>query len=493
MRRRARSSIAGALVAAILAPDAASAHGIAGRAGLPVPAWLFAWAAAAVLVLSFVALSSLWSVPRLQHGERRRLCRVPAALTPVCGVVGVALFALVVYAGYAGVDSPNANFDPTFIYVIFWVGVPLASAFAGDFFAAFSPWRAIARAGGWVRRRAGGAGLSGGVRFVSHSETFRTSAGRSPGLGRPRPYPARLGRWPVVAGLVGFGWLELVYHGHDKPALLASLAIGYFVVMLGGIALFGLDCWTERGDAFGAYFNLISRLSPFEVRDHTLYLRPPLSAATELELVPGTVALILTVIGITTFDGASNGVIWKTIGPHIQSVFSSLGAGDSTADELSDTVGLLIAIGVVTGFFYLGVRGMKTISRRLEVRALAGGFAHTLIPIAFAYVLAHYFSLLVWQGQAIGYLASNPLGHHSDLFGTADWHVDYRAISFAAIWYVQVAALVLGHVCGLILAHDRALAIFQRPYEAARSQYWMLVVMVGFTCMGLWLLSAVNA
>jgi hypothetical protein len=229
------------------------------------------------------------------------------------------------------------------------------------------------------------------------------------------------------------------------------------------------------------------------VRDRTLYLRPPLSAATKLEPVPGTVALILTVIGITTFDGASNGVIWKTVGPHIQSVFSSLGAGERTADELSDTAGLLIAIGVVTGFFYLGVRGMKTISRRLEVRALAGGFAHTLIPIAFAYVLAHYFSLLVWQGQAIGYLASNPLGDHSNLFGTAHWHVSYGAISFATIWYVQVAALVLGHVCGLILAHDRALAIFPRPYEATRSQYWMLVVMVGFTCMGLWLLSAVNA
>lgn len=492
MRRRALCSVA---VAAVLFPDAASAHGVAGRAGLPVPTWLFAWAAAAVLVVSFLALSSLWSVPRLQEGERRRLCKVPALLTPLCGLAGLALFALVVYAGYAGVDSPTANFDPTFIYVIFWVGVPLASAAAGDFFAAFSPWRAIARAAGWAVRRAGRGSRGDGVRFVSNSEAFRTSPGRSPALvgSHPLAYPAWLGRWPVVAGLVGFGWLELVYHGHGKPALLASLAIGYFVVMLGGIALFGLDRWTERGDAFGAYFNLISCLSPFEVRDRTLYLRPPLSAATELELVPGTVALILAVIGITTFDGASNGVIWKTIGPHIQSVFSSLGAGDSTADELSDTIGLLIAIGLVTGFFYLGVRGMKTISRRLEVKALAGAFAHTLIPIAFAYVLAHYFSLLVWQGQAIGYLASNPLGHHSDLFGTAHWQIDFHAISPTAIWYVQVVALVLGHVCGLILAHDRALAMFQRPYEAARSQYWMLVVMVGFTCMGLWLLSAVNA
>jgi hypothetical protein len=57
---------------------------------------------------------------------------------------------------------------------------------------------------------------------------------------------------------------------------------------------------------------------------------------------------------------------------------------------------------------------------------------------------------------------------------------------------VQVVALVAGHVGGLTLAHDRALATYRSHEEAVRSQYWMLVVMVGFTSLGLWLLSAVN-
>jgi len=179
-------------------------------------------------------------------------------------------------------------------------------------------------------------------------------------------------------------------------------------------------------------------------------------------------------------------------GPHIQSFFSSLGAGDSAADELSDSVGLLIAIGVVSGFFWLGIVGMRTVSRQFTVGELARQFAHTLVPIAFAYVLAHYCSLFLWQGQAIGYLASNPLGHGTDYFGTAHWHINYNAISSTAIWYVQVAALVVGHVAGLTLAHDRALAIFRSGVEAVRSQYWMFTVMVFFTCLGLWLLSAVN-
>jgi hypothetical protein len=135
---------------------------------------------------------------------------------------------------------------------------------------------------------------------------------------------------------------------------------------------------------------------------------------------------------------------------------------------------------------------MQTIGEGHTTRELAGRFAHSLIPIAFAYAVAHYFSLLAFQGQAVGYLASDPLGDGSNLFGTAKDTIDYNLISSNGVWYVQVAALVTGHVCGLILAHDRAIALYHRARDAARSQYWMLVVMVGFTSLGLWLLSAVS-
>jgi hypothetical protein len=121
---------------------------------------------------------------------------------------------------------------------------------------------------------------------------------------------------------------------------------------------------------------------------------------------------------------------------------------------------------------------------------LSRRFAHSLIPIALAYVVAHYFSLLAYQGQALASLASDPLGDGSDLFGTASATIDYNVIGATAIWYVQVAALVLGHAAGLTLAHDRALIVFRRVRDATRSQYWMLAVMVGFTSLGLWLLSA---
>jgi hypothetical protein len=147
---------------------------------------------------------------------------------------------------------------------------------------------------------------------------------------------------------------------------------------------------------------------------------------------------------------------------------------------------------LILGVYELGIRGVRSVSRRYSTTELSHSFAHTLVPIGFAYVLAHYFSLLIWQGQAIGYLASDPLGNGSNLFGTSSYQIDYAIISYAAIWYVQVAALVVGHVGGLTLAHDRSLSIYRNAQEAVRSQYWMLTVMVAFTSFGLWLLSAVG-
>ncbi len=114
---------------------------------------------------------------------------------------------------------------------------------------------------------------------------------------------------------------------------------------------------------------------------------------------------------------------------------------------------------------------------------------------------AHYLTLLLYQGQAViristapfGYLASNPLGESgTDLFGTANDAIDYAVIGATATWYWQVAFVVVGHVAALILAHDRALAIYRDSRLAVRSQYWMLVVMVGFTSLALWLLAQSN-
>src|SRR5580704_5035518 len=101
-RRTLAQLLGGVLLAALVVPASADAHGIVGKADLPIPVWLFSWTAAIVLVVSFVALSTLWTRPQLQKPRSRRLFRFPSTLERLAGVFGVALFALVVYSGFDG-------------------------------------------------------------------------------------------------------------------------------------------------------------------------------------------------------------------------------------------------------------------------------------------------------------------------------------------------------------------------------------------------------
>lgn len=463
--------VAAAALAAVLlgAPDAL-AHGIVGREDLPIPRWLFGWAATAVLVISFVALAILWPRARLEHARERDVLAVPRAVEVVLGLLGIAIFAVVVWAGLTGAQSQTANLAPTFIFVIFWVGIPVLSLLFGDVFRAVNPWRALGRGAGWLAKRV------------------------APGsLPEPVAYPERLGRWPAVAGLFAFVWLELAYATPQDPSTLAVLALVYAAVQLVGMSLYGVEPWTRNGDAFAVYFRLFGAISPLHWHDRRLAIRPAFSGLTKLRQIPGTVALLAVAIGSTTFDGLRENQFWTDTALDIQNALEDVGLSATQGLEVAYTLGLLGVIGIALLLYWLGVLGMRSVEPERKPRVLARQFAHSLIPIAFAYVLAHYFSFLAYQGQAVAFLASDPRGDGSDVFGTAGSTIDYTVVSANGIWYVQVGALVLGHVAGLVLAHDRALVVFEDAKRATRSQYWMLAVMVAFTSLGLWLLSAANS
>ncbi len=420
-----------------------------------------------MIVISFLAMFRLRGT-RLGRLPSRHLLTVPAPLEWLAGALGVAIFAVVIYAGLRGEQEFTSNLAPTTVYVIFWVGIPILSAFVGDVWRAFNPWRAVARAGAALLRAAGA---------------------------EPRPllgaYPERVGRWPAALTIVCFAWLELVYPSKDDPRLLAVLALIYAASQLAGMAAFGIERWTSRADGFSVYFSMIGSLAPLDWRDRRLTLRLPLLGAREIEPLAGTAAVLFALIGSTSFDGFSNGDIWLTVAPHLQDFFSHFGFGPVGAYECAGTVGLFFWIGLVAGIYRVGLIGMARATRR-PIGELSSQFLHTLVPIVFGYMVAHYFSLLVLQGQAIGYLISDPLGHGSNIFGTAEFLVDYNLISFAAIWYVQVLAIVGGHVGGIVLSHERGLDSFNSLRQSITAQQWMLVVMVAFTSLALWILSAVT-
>jgi hypothetical protein len=426
------------------------AHGLVQRANLPIPEWLFFYAAAVVLVVSFVALALAWSTPQLEQDRWRPLPGGRAlgsrVLEVVLGAIGFALLVVTVVAGYIGPEDALSNFTPVFVLIIFWVGMVFASALFGDIFHALNPWRAAARA---VRLR-----------------------------GR-RPYPEKLGLWPAAVGLLIFTWIELASGWGERPARLATAAVVYSALTWTGMALYGVEAWTRRGEAFSVYYNLFSRLAIFEKRDGVVGIRPPLAGLPPLERPPGTVAVVVVMIGTVTFDGLSQGSTWGDIS---RSLFDTFGS------TLPSTIGLLLGVGLVGGFYLLGIAGATTVGGGFDVRTLARAFVHSLVPIARVYVAAHYLTFLIFEGQAIRYTASDPFGQGWDLFGWANAGIDYGLLSQEAAWYIQVGLVVAGHVAALVLAHDRALALYRQPRMAVLSQLWMLAIMIGFTMLALWLL-----
>jgi hypothetical protein len=462
VRQRLRFAVLAGVAAALGAPAVAEAHGTVQRTNLPIPEWLFGWAAAIVLVVSFAGLAVLWPTPRLQEPGWRPL---PAGIgrilgsRPVealCAAIGVGLLAVVILGGYLGDDFTRDNFAPTFILNVFWVGLVLVSVLFGDVFRAFSPWRAI----------------------------------RLPGI---RPYPERWGRYPAAIALLAFTWIELVSTwGETSVDGLTTAAVVYTVYTIAMQAVFGTEEWTRRGEAFAVYFNLFSRISIWETRDRVLGVRPPLGGLPRLDPVPGTVLFVVVMIGTVTFDGFSQGQLWKDASVDVAGWIDGI-VGIDAAPKVVGTLGLLLGVAAIGLFYRLGIDGARSVGGDLDARQLRRAFVHTLVPIALAYVAAHYLSYLLFEGQAILYLASDPFGEGWDLFGSANRGIDFTYLSQNAIWYLQVAFVVVGHVAALTLAHDRALALYRDPKLAVRSQYWMLAVMVGFTSLALWLLSQAAA
>jgi hypothetical protein len=299
--------------------------------------------------------------------------------------------------------------------------------------------------------------------------------------------------------LGAFLWFELAYGVPQEviiiePDDVAAAALIYSAITFVGMALFGVEKWCERGETFGVLFNMFSRIAPLEVRDGVLGRRPWLSGAVGWGLVPGSVALVLLLIAGTTYDGATEGVLAEPIEWLYELINGGAGAeGDVFARRATATIFMVLVYAVVSAIYWGGIKGMGTEGSGMTTRQLGRTFAFCFIPIALAYVLAHYFSLVVFQEQAqFTYLLSDPLGNGSDYFGTADGTVDFRVISSEFVWYVQVAALVIGHVAALAMGHDKALAVYQNLRRATQSQYWMLALMVSFTVLGLALLSAAN-
>jgi hypothetical protein len=369
------------------------------------------------------------------------------------GALSTALFLVVAAAALVGDERVLENLAPTFVWVVFWVGlVPLVVLF-GNLWAVLSPFRAVADAVAWVADRLG-------VEW------------------RPEPYPGRLGRWPAALLLFAFVAMELVYESPADPRALALAIYLYAAITWLGMFVFGRRAWLEGGEAFHVYFGLLGRIAPFGVVDGRVVSRAPLSGLATVTVTPGTLALVAVMLGSVGFDSVSRTSFWLDL---------QLEAGGElgrTAIGFAGLVGTVVAVALAYLAAVAAARAVTGHSKRL-----ATAFVTSLVPIALVYVIAHYFSLLLVQGQYLVPLVSDPFGRGWDLLGTAAFQPNLGLLTPNLVWYVQVGVLVAGHVAGLALAHDRAVGLFRTPGYATRSQYAMLVLMVLYTVGGMRLLA----
>ena len=430
--------------------DAVLAHGVGSRADLPVPVWLAITGAACVVVVTFAALGMLWRKPRLGGDAGRPVPLTVQTVadhpvtTWVLRAVVLTVSLVVVVVAVAGPTLPEANLGVYAFYITFWVGLVPVSLLLGPAWRRVNPLRTL---------HALLAPIAGPARYADRLD--------------------RVGLWPAAAALLLYSWLELAYPGRSQPSTVGLFLVVYGAAQLNAGLLFGPG-WFARGDGFEVYSTLLGRLAPIGRRsDGRLVLRNPLDGAAETPPVSGLAAVVVVLLGGTAFDGITRTQWWQ-FGP---------GLVDDPAGLLA-TLSLLGTVGLVAALY----AAATALSGRISGTAAGPAtYAHSLIPIAAGYAIAHYFSLLLLDGQRTWRLASDPFQTGLDLFGTAGNLIDYTAVSPRMISLVQVGAIVLGHVLGVVLAHDRAVRV-AFPRRALAAQYPLLVVMVAFTVGGLGLL-----
>ncbi len=432
------------------------AHGVGGRQDLPLTLTQLVVGAAAALVVSFLALGVHWRTARLDGDAGRPVARWLQRAADSAGwawtlrLLGLAVagyFCIGLLAGPDTEDNPTAGA----FYVLFWVGLVPASLLLGPVWRTMNPLRTLHLLAARALRRDPRRGL--------------------------RPFPAGLGYWPAAAGLAAFVWLELVAPGRATLPVITAWLGGYVLAVLAGAVLYG-SAWFARADPFEVYSSLLGRLAVLGRRsDRTLVWRNPLDGIAGLPVEPGLTAAVVVLLGSTMYDSLSNAPSWLRFTQE-----------NGLPAVVTGTLGLLTVVAATAAAYQGATRAAGRRGHR-DAGTAPGELAHSIVPIAAGYIVAHYYSLLVLEGQRTLALASDPLDTGANWLGTADWQPFTDPIDPAGVAALQVTVILIGHLIGTVLAHDRALRLFPAARVMA-AQAPLLLLMVGYTVTGLLLLYA---
>ena len=347
---------------ALLAPQAAFAHGFGEKYDLPLPLSLYVTGAGLAVALSFVIVAvfvrrtpSATGYPRfnlLRLWPVRALASAP--VIHALRVLSVLILLLVILAGTLGVNRSTANIAPVLVWVYWWVGIAFASALIGNVWGLVNPVRTVYE---WIDSAAQKI-IPGGLSFGQDDSA----------------YPPSWAAWPAVIVFALFAWFEIAYEGSADPLPLAIAIIGYCMITWWGMAIFGPDAWMRNADVFSLIFGVLARLAPTELRvlsetgdvvsiddvedfraappeRRELLLRPP---GAGLLNVAGTTTsymiLVVVLLSTVTFDGLQDTPPWARL---VHWAFVNSPGWTSIAVTLVNTAGL-VAFASIFVAAYLG-------------------------------------------------------------------------------------------------------------------------------------------
>jgi hypothetical protein len=408
---------------------------------LPLVVYLAGAAIAVALSFAFVLLRDLRAVPPPADGEGRL---PPAWIRSGLRVLGLAAWAWIMAQGIAG-GGGDADVGTLFLWVYGWVGVALVSAFLGPVWQWLDPFATLYDLG------------AAALRLVGMSDW------------QPTEYPVRLGRWPAALGFAFFVWLELVMDGAAGQTLVIVL-LGYTLYTVAMMAQFGRDTWRANGETFSVWFGLLGRLAPLALVDPSgrVRRRPFASGLLEPGWSLADVVFIAFGVGSILFDGLTQTTPWYEI----------FGAPPIPGETLQ-----------LFAFLALIAMAAVAVSRLVGVSPTAAG----LLPIAVGYLVAHYLTYLLIDGQRILIAISDPLQQGWDVFGTA-FHVPSGGwLPPSLVWTIQLAAVVGGHMLGAWGGHvvariigPEGAGIRSTSADPRVRQVPLAVVMVALTTLTLW-------
>ena len=401
-------------------------HGIINVGDLPIPFDMVLNAAVLVVVVTFVFLKISWKESILTSQET--LFSTKQSLPGK--VSGFIILLLLTVPGLVNNEPAKTSITPLILWIFLWIAVPVLGLVFGDLYAKFNPLALI------VNRE----GVSRNVYFASFLFLCLT-------------------------------WFELVWNKPGNPRHIGVVFLVLLVVV--SVVQRFYNKTIIEVDPLLLLHHLYSKM---RITNSKPVFRTLLNNISNLAQLKGMEYFILLMIGTVTYDGLRETTFWFDL------------FGSQTYETSFSTIAfLLMNLLIIVFYRFACYFAIRVSGEDLNLNEISLKFGHTMLPIAFAYHVTHYLSLLLFEFQTVVYRLNDPFGYGWNLFNVQEPEVNYF-LEPIALWTIMVIVTLAGHMLSVVLAHDLSVKLFGHQ-KSDKTQYVFLFITVALTLQALFVLS----